>query len=57
MAEKKKKRIKKINQLNLQDCEDILKRIGNQQECLWVQGVVQRMIELQAGKTFAKNKH
>jgi DNA polymerase/3'-5' exonuclease PolX len=46
-----------IQKVGLQYYEDILKRIGNQQECLWVQGVVQRMSELQALKTFAKNKH
>lgn len=53
MSEKSKK--KKINHLSLKDCEDIINRLGGQQQCQYVLQVMDRLKTLQAKKQFDKS--
>lgn len=52
MAEKKKK--KKVNHLNLKECENIIKNSGGLLECAYVQHVMNRYNQLVAQKEFDK---
>lgn len=53
MSEKKKKN-KKINQLSLKECEEIIAKLGGQIQCQYVQKVLERQKELQVKKQFDK---
>ena len=52
MSEKKKK--KKVNSLNLKECEEIIKRWGGQLECQYLQQVLNQYNKLVAQKEFDK---
>ena len=52
MSEKKKK--KKVNSLNLKECEEIIKRLGGQVECQYLQQVLNQYNKLVAQKEFDK---
>jgi hypothetical protein len=52
MSEKKKK--KKVNRLNLKECEEIIKRLGGQLECQYLQQVMNQYNTLVALKEFNK---
>ena len=52
MAEKKSK--KKVNRLNLKECENIIKNSGGIMECAYVQHVMDRYNQLVAQKEFDK---
>ena len=52
MPEKKRK--KKVNHLNLKECENIIKNSGGIAECAYVQHVMNRYNELVAQKEFDK---
>lgn len=52
MSEKKKK--KKVNSLNLKECEEIIKRLGGQFECQYLQQVMNQYNKLVALKEFNK---
>lgn len=51
MAEKKKK---KVNNLKLKECEEIIKKLGGMTECAYVQHVVERYNVLLAANEFEK---
>lgn len=52
MAEKNKK--KKVNRLNLKECENIIKNAGGFIECAYVQHVMNRYNQLVVQKEFDK---
>jgi len=52
MAEKKKK--KKVNIMNLKECEEVIKRLGGQLECQYLQQVMNQYNKLVAQKEFDK---
>lgn len=52
MSEKKKK---KVNQLSLKECDDIIAKLGGQLQCQYVQQVLERQKELIVKKQFDKN--
>jgi enoyl-[acyl-carrier-protein] reductase (NADH) len=52
MAEKRRK--KKVNNLSLKECEEIIKKMGGMVECAYVQHVMQRYNVMQAKNTFDK---
>jgi|LauGreDrversion2_6_1035139.scaffolds.fasta_scaffold52790_2 hypothetical protein len=52
MSKKAKK--KKVGQLKLSECEDIIKRLGGHDACIYLQHVMHRYNELNAQKTFDK---
>jgi len=54
MTEKKKK--KKVNHLNLKECEAIIKHLGGVIECAYVQHVMNRYNQLVAQKEFDKKE-
>jgi len=51
----KKKNNKKVNQLSLKECEDIIAKLGGQMQCQYVQQVLERQKELIVKKQFDKN--
>jgi len=51
----KKKNNKKVNQLSLKECEDIIAKLGGQLQCQYVQQVLDRQKELIVKKQFDKN--
>ena len=50
----KKKNNKKVNQLSLKECEDIIAKLGGQLQCQYVNCVLERQKELIAKKEFDK---
>jgi len=52
MGEKKKN--KKVNQLSLKECEDIITRMGGQVQCQYIQKVLEQQQILLAKKSFDK---
>lgn len=54
MPEKKKK--KKVNNLNLKECEDIIKKVGGMAECAYVQHVMDQYNVLLAKSEFDKKQ-
>jgi hypothetical protein len=52
MPEKTKK--KKVSQLKLTECEDIIKRLGGHDACIYLQHVMSRYNELKVQKMFDK---
>lgn len=54
MADKKKK-TKKVNQLNLKECEDIIAKLGGHLQCQYVQQVLERKQQLLVKKSFDNN--
>lgn len=52
---KKAKKGKKINQLKLADCERIIKELGGQDACTYVQHVMDRYQHLLAAKRLSKD--
>lgn len=51
----KKKNNKKVNQLSLKECEDIIAKLGGQLQCQYVQQVLERQKELVVKQQFKKN--
>jgi len=51
----KKKKCRKVNQLSLKECEDIIARLGGQLQCQYVQNVLERQKELIVKKQFKKD--
>lgn len=51
----KKKNNKKVNQLSLKECEDIIAKLGGQLQCQYVQQVLERQKALIVKKQFDKN--
>lgn len=51
----KKKNNKKVNQLSLKECEDIIAKLGGQLQCQYVQKVLERQNELVVKQQFKKN--
>lgn len=50
----KKKKIKKVNQLSLKECEEIINRLGGQIQCEYAQQVLERQKQLIVKKEFDK---
>ena len=50
----KNKKKKKVNSLNLKECEEIIKRLGGQLECQYLQQVMNQYNKLVALKEFNK---
>ena len=50
----KKKNNKKVNQLSLKECEDIIAKLGGQVQCQYVQQVLERQKQLIVKKEFDK---
>jgi len=50
-----KKKKKKVNHLNLKECEEIITKLGGMKECLFVQHVLEHYNKLTVQKAF-KNK-
>jgi len=48
----KKKKNKKVNQLSLKECEDIIAKLGGQLHCQYTQQVLERQKELVVRKSF-----
>ena len=46
---------KKVNKLSLNECEDIIAKLGGQLQCQYVQKVLERQQQLLVKKTFDKN--
>jgi len=53
MADKKKK--KKVNGMNMKECEDVINKQGGAVECLYIQHVMAHYQMLKAKKSFDKN--
>jgi len=53
MAEKKKK--KKVNGMNMKECEDVISKQGGTLECLYIQHVIAHYQMLKAKKSFDKS--
>jgi len=54
MADTKKKG-KKVNQLSLKQCEDIIEKAGGKLECLYIQHVMEHYTALKAKQSFDKD--
>jgi len=50
----KKKKCRKVNQLTLKECEDIIAKLGGQLQCQYVQQVLERQKQLVVKKQFDK---
>lgn len=50
-----KKKNKKVNQLSLKECENIIAKLGGQLQCQYVQNVLERQKELIVKKQFKKD--
>jgi len=53
MSDKKKKN-KKVNQLSLKECEEIIARLGGQLQCEYAQQILERQKQLIVKKEFDK---
>jgi len=50
----KKKQNKKVNQLSLKECEEVIAKMGGQLQCQYVQQVLERQKQLKVKKEFDK---